>query len=161
MTESDSSNNQIKMEELKQLREESGMGVMDIKRALEEAGGDLQKARTILKERGAMIVAKKSQRVTKQGLIEVYTHLGRIGAMVEVNCETDFVALNSEFKTFVHDLALHIASMNPSDVDDLLNQPFFKDEGVTIRQVLDELVGKIGENIQIKRFCRYELGQEE
>jgi elongation factor Ts len=148
------------LDELKVLREETGMGIMDIKRALEEAGGDVAKARTVLKERGAMMVAKKAQRTTKQGLIETYTHMGRIGAMVEVNCETDFVARNDEFKAFVHDLVLHIASMNPENLEELLNQPFFKDEALTIRQALDELVGKIGENIQIKRFCRYELGQE-
>ncbi len=145
---------------LKQLREETGFGIMDIKRALEEANNDVAKARELLKEKSAMTVAKKSERATKQGLIKTYTHLGRIGSMVEVNCETDFVARNEDFKTFVHDLALHVASMNPNDLDELLEQPFFKDESITIRQQLDSLVGKIGENIQVRRFARFELGQE-
>lgn len=146
---------------LKQLREETGVAIMDIKKALDEAGGDVAKAREILKQRSAMIVEKKAGRVTKQGLIETYTHLGRIGAMVEVNCETDFVARNEDFKAFVHDLVLHVASMNPADMDELMQQPFFKDEKVTIRQMLDDLIGKIGENIQIRRFARFELGAEE
>lgn len=150
----------MSMDILKQLREETGVGIMDIKRALEESEGDVEKARQILKERSAMIVAKKSDRETKQGLIETYTHLGRIGAMVEVNCETDFVARNDDFKIFVHDLVLHVASMNPTDLEELLSQPFFNDESVTVRQRLDQLVGKIGENIQIKRFARFELGSE-
>lgn len=145
---------------LKQLREETGVAIMDIKKALDEAGGDVAKAREILKQRSAMIVEKKAGRVTKQGLIETYTHLGRIGAMVEVNCETDFVARNEDFKAFVHDLVLHVASMNPADMDELMQQPFFKDEKVTIRQMLDDLIGKIGENIQIRRFARFELGAE-
>lgn len=145
---------------LRQLREETGFGIMDIKRALEESNGDVDKARQLLQQKSAMVVAKKAQRTTKQGLIETYTHLGRIGAMVEVNCETDFVARNDEFKNFVHDLSLHIASMNPTSVEELLAQPFFKDELLTIRQVLDQMVGKIGENIQIRRFARFELGEE-
>lgn len=145
---------------LKQLREETGFGIMDIKRALEEANGDVAKARELLKERSVMVVEKKSGRETKQGLIETYSHLGRIGAMVEVNCETDFVARGDDFKTFVHDLVLHIASMNPADLDELMNQPFFNDDSTTVRQRLDQLVGKIGENIQIKRFARFALGEE-
>jgi elongation factor Ts len=148
------------LEVIKQLREETGFGVMDINRALEEANGDVDAARKILKEKSAMIVAKKADRTTKQGLVETYSHLGRIGAMVEVNCETDFVARNEDFKTFVHDLVLHVASMNPTDVEDLMTQPFFKDESMTIRQMVDQLVGKIGENIQIRRFVRFSLGEE-
>lgn len=150
----------MSLDVLKQLREETGFGIMDIKRALEDANGDVAKARDILKEKSAMVVAKKADRATKQGLIETYTHLGRIGAMVEVNCETDFVARNDDFKIFVHDLVLHVASMNPVDMDELLSQPFFNDESMTVRQRLDQLVGKIGENIQIKRIARFALGEE-
>lgn len=148
------------LETLKQLREETGFGIMDIKRALEESGEDVAKAREILKERSAKMVEKKAGRETKQGLIETYTHLGRIGAMVEVNCETDFVARGDDFKNFVHDLVLHVASMNPQDVEELMAQPFFKDDSHTIRQLLDQLVGKIGENIQIRRIARFGLGEE-
>ncbi|HEY1074210.1 MAG TPA: translation elongation factor Ts [Patescibacteria group bacterium] len=148
------------MDTLKQLREETGFGIMDIKKALEQADGDMAKARDLLKEKSAMVVAKKADRETKQGLIHTYAHLGKIGAMVEVNCETDFVARNDDFKTFVKDLTLHIASMNPADLDELMSQPFFSDEKVTVRQLLDQMVGKIGENIQIRRFARFELGAE-
>ncbi len=145
---------------LKQLREETGFGIMDIKKALEEAGNDVDKAREILKARSAMIVAKKAERATGQGMIETYSHLGRIGAMVEVNCETDFVARNEDFKMFAHDLVLHIASMNPTNLEELMEQAFFKDESLTIRDLLDQLIGKIGENIQVSRFARFELGEE-
>lgn len=148
------------METLRQLREETGFGIMDIKKALEQAEGDMAKARELLKEKSAMVVAKKADRETKQGLIQTYTHLGKIGAMVEVNCETDFVARNEDFKAFVKDLTLHVASMKPADLDELMSQPFFSDEKVTVRQLLDQLVGKIGENIQIRRFARFELGVE-
>jgi elongation factor Ts len=133
---------------------------MDVKRALDEANGDAVKAREILKTKSATMVAKKAERATGQGLIHTYSHLGRIGAMVEVNCETDFVARNDDFKQFVKDLTLHIASMKPADMDELMAQPFFSDDSVTIRELLDRMVGKIGENIQIKRFARFELGEE-
>lgn len=145
---------------IKTLREETGFGVMVVKHALDEANGDATKAREILKEKSAMTVAKKADRATKQGLIHTYTHLSKIGAMVEVNCETDFVARNDDFKQFVKNLTLHIASMNPTDVNDLLSQPYFLDDTSTIRQLLDQMVGKIGENIQIKRFARFALGEE-
>lgn len=145
---------------LKSLREETGFGIMDIKRALDEANGDVNATRVLLKQKSAMVVEKKSERVANQGLIETYLHLGRIGAMVEVNCETDFVARNEEFKTFVHNLVLHIAAMSPADLEELLNQPFFNDDSVTVREVVNQLVGKIGENIQIKRFARFELGTQ-
>lgn len=148
------------MEDIKNLREATGFGVMDVKRALDEAGDDVAKAKEILKEKSAMTVAKKADRETKQGLIATYTHLGKIGAMVEVNCETDFVARNDDFKAFVKDLTLHIASMSPTDLEDLMSQPFFNDDKVTVRQLLDQLVGKIGENIQVKRFARFALGEE-
>lgn len=145
---------------IKALREETGFGVMDVKRALDEANGDTAKARELLKEKSAMTVAKKADRATKQGLVASYSHLGKIGAMVEVNCETDFVARNDDFKQFVKDLTLHIASMKPADMEELMSQPFFSDDKVTVRQLLDQLVGKIGENIQIKRFTRFELGED-
>src|SRR3990167_3642687 len=142
---------------IKLLREETGFGVMDVKRALDEANGDAAKAREILKAKSAMTVAKKADRATSQGLIFTYTHLGKIGAMVEVNCESDFVARNDDFKKFVHDLVLHIASMNPASVEELLEQPYFLDEKVTIQKVLEEIMHKIGENMQIRRFSRFEL----
>ncbi len=146
---------------LKELRDQTGFGIMDIKRALEEAGDDVEKARAILKEKSAMVMEKKAGRATKQGLIETYTHLGRIGAMVEVNCETDFVARNDDFKAFVHNLVLHIASMNPATVEELMAQPYFLDDKHTIQQMLEEIMHKIGENMQIRRFSRFELGADD
>lgn len=144
---------------IKKIRGETGIGVMDVKKALKQAGGDEKKARLILKKIAASTAQKKASRVTGAGLIEAYVHAGRIGVLVEVNCETDFVARNPEFNTFVHNLALQIVSMSPESVDKLLTQPFIKDESQTMQQVLEALVGKIGENIVIKRFTRYELGE--
>lgn len=144
---------------IKKLRDETGYGVMDVKQAFQDADGDMKKAKELLDAKSAMVVEKKSGRETKSGLVETYTHLGKIGAMVEVNSETDFVARNDDFKQFVHDLALQVASMNPVDIDELMAQPFFKDESMTIKELHQQLVGRIGENIIIKRFSRYELGE--
>ncbi len=149
----------ISVEQIKTLRAKTGLGINDVKTALEEAGGNEEKAIAWLKEKGLSTVAKKADRSTSQGLIDVYAHAGRIGAMVEVNCETDFVARNEDFKAFVHDLALQVASMNPENVDELLKQEFFKDPSKTIEGYLNETIAKIGENIKISRISRFELGQ--
>lgn len=152
----------VTLEQIQKLREKTGYGVMDVKKALEEAAGDSKKAEVALQERGAVIAAKKADRATKSGRIEAYVHgEGKIGVMVEINSETDFVARNEDFAEFVHDIALQIASMNPNDLTELLAQPFIKDPGRTIEQLLYDQVGKIGENLSIRRFVRYELGQEE
>lgn len=148
----------ISVEQIKSLRAKTGLGIHDVKKALEESNGDETKAIAWLKEKGLSTVAKKSDRATSNGLIDVYTHGGRIGAMVEVSCETDFVARNDDFKTFVHDISLQVASMNPKDVDELLKQEFFKDTSMTIQDYLNETITKIGENIKIARFSRLELG---
>lgn len=148
----------VTVEQIKSLRLKTGLGIHDVKKALEESNGDETKAIAWLKEKGLSTVAKKSDRATSNGLIDVYTHGGRIGAMVEVNCETDFVARNDDFKTFVHDISLQVASMNPKDVDELLKQEFFKDTSMTIQDYLNETITKIGENIKIARFSRLELG---
>lgn len=144
--------------DIQKLREETGAGIMECKRALEEAKGDFGKAKEILKERGALIAQKKSERVAGEGVIESYIHSnGKIGALVEINAETDFVARNPEFKEFAHDIAMQIASMDPKDVEGLLEQSFIKDQSLTIRDLLHQKIAKIGENIQIKRFVRYNL----
>ncbi len=151
---------QVTLADIQSLREKSGFGVMDVKRALDEANGDVAKAEKLLSERGAMVAAKKADRETNAGRIETYVHGdGRIGVMVEVSSETDFVAKNPLFVEFAHDVALQIASMNPADIDELLAGPFIKDSSKTIQQLLHDQVGKIGENLQIRRFVRYELGQ--
>ncbi len=147
-------------EDIQKLRQDTGAGVMACKRALEDAKGNLDKAKEYLKEAGAMVAAKKSERETKQGLIDTYVHgKGRIGVMVEVSCESDFVAKNPEFQGFVHDLALQISAMSPKNIDELLKQSFIKDDTMTIKDLLTEKIAKIGENIQIKRFSRYEIGE--
>lgn len=149
----------VTVDQIKALRAKTGLGVSDVKAALEASSGDEEKAIAWLKEKGLSTVAKKADRSTSQGLIDAYVHSGRIGALVEVNCETDFVARNEDFKAFVHDIALQIASMNPQNVDELLKQEFFKDPSKTIQDYLNEVIAKIGENMKINRFVRIELGE--
>jgi elongation factor Ts len=149
----------ITVDQIKSLREKTGLGIYDVKNALEEANGDEAKAIEVLKKKGLNTAAKKSERATSQGYIDVYTHgNGRIGSMVEVNCETDFVARNEDFKTFVHDLALQIASMHPENIEELLKQDYFRDPSMTVADHLNQTIAKIGENIKINRFSRFELG---
>lgn len=145
---------------IKKIREQTSAPIMDIKRVLDEVGHDETAALKKLQAMGAAKAAIKADREAKSGLIHTYEHLGKIGVVLEVNCETDFVAKNVDFQLFVHEVALHIASMSPASVEELLKQEFVKDPSRTIRQLLHELVGKIGENIVIKRFTRYELGEE-
>lgn len=148
------------VDHIKQLREETSCGVIDCKKALEEAKGDFQKAKEILRKRGLEMAAKKADRVAKEGRVESYIHHGhKIGVMVEVHCETDFVARNEDFCHFTRDLAMHIAAMNPDSVQTLLTQPFVKEPSKNIRDLLNELVAKIGENIQIGRFIRFKVGE--
>lgn len=150
---------EISAKDVAALRERTGVGMMEAKKALVEAGGDMEKAIATLKARGAEVAGKKADRAAANGVIEVYAHDGRIGVLVEVRCETDFVARNQEFKDFAHDVAMQIASMNPQSVEELEGQPFIKDPNHTIRDLRHGLIQKIGENIQVKRFVRYELGE--
>ncbi len=140
-----------------QLREQTGAGVMDCKRALDDSAGDVQKAKELIFQRGFAKAAKKEDRKTGAGYLEAYVHGGRIGVLLEVRCETDFVAKNDQFKAFVHDVALQIASMNPENVTDLLAQPFIKDSSLTMNDLLSRMIATIGENMKIERFARYEL----
>ncbi len=150
----------ISVDQIKALRAKTGLGIHDVKQALEHAEGDETKAVAWLKEKGISTVAKKADRATGQGLIETYIHGGRIAAMVEVNCETDFVARNDDFKKFVKEIAMQVASMNPENVDELLKQDYFRDPSTTIEQLLNDTIAKIGENMKISRFARFELGYE-
>lgn len=189
---------------IQRLRDLTGLGMMDCKKALEETNGDFNKAIELLRKKGAAVAAKRSDKETTEGVIHAYIHPGnKIGVLVELNCETDFVANTEEMKRFAQDLALHIAAMkplyvNPADVDPkfleheksifksqladsgkpekilnqiiegkvkklysdvcLTEQPFVKNDQFTIGQALQELMGKMGESIKIKRFARYELG---
>lgn len=148
----------ISVEQIKNLRAKTGLGIHDVKNALEESGGNETKALAWLKEKGLSTVARKSDRATSQGLVESYIHGGRLGAMVEVNCETDFVARNDEFKQFVKDIAMQVASMNPENVEELLKQDYFRDPSMTIQDLLNDTITKIGENIKISKISRFELG---
>ncbi|GBF11633.1 MULTISPECIES: translation elongation factor Ts [Tepidibacillus] len=190
---------------VKELREKTGAGMMDCKKALNEANGDMERAVEILREKGIASAAKKAGRIAAEGIVESYIHGGgRIGVLVEVNCETDFVAKTDEFRSFVRDIAMHIAATNPrylkreevpqEDIEKereilkaqalnegkpekivekmvegridkfykencLLEQPFVKDPDKTIESLVKEQIAKIGENINIRRFMRYELGE--
>jgi len=145
----------IRAEQIKKFRQKTGFSIMECKKALEETDGDIEKAQKILIKKGAEKALKKSERETKQGLIEPYLHNnGKVGVILELNCETDFVARNEEFKALAHDLAMHIAAMNPQDNKEFLAQPFIKDEKKTIDDLVKELIGKLGENIKIGKFVR-------
>ena len=148
------------MEKIKQLREKTGAGVMDAKKALEESGGDMKKAEEIIAAKGIVKAEKKADREVKSGLVYGYTHQGRVGVLVEVSCETDFVAKNPEFETLCKEVALQIASMEPKNVEELLEQDYIRDGGKKIKDLVTSLIGKIGENIQVRRFVRFELGGE-
>jgi elongation factor Ts len=195
----------ISSEIVKSLRDKTGAGMMDCKRALEESNGDIEKATEFLRKKGAAVAAKRAEREANQGVVEAYIHAGgRIGAMVELNCETDFVAKTPEFRQLAHDIAMQIAAMTPlfvskEDVDEvtlnkeieiykaqavnegkrpeiaekiaegrlekyyqevcLLEQSFIKDSGKTIKDLLSEATGKVGEKIGVRRFQRYHLGE--
>ena len=139
---------------VKELREITGCGMMDCKKALTETNGDIEKAIEFLREKGLATAAKKAGRIASEGIVDIYTS-GNIGVMVEVNSETDFVAKNENFTDFVRDIAKHIASENPSDIEALLTQKFTGGND-TIKDVLTEKIAKIGENMNIRRFVRYE-----
>lgn len=189
---------------IKKLRDKTNAGVVDCKKALKESGGDIEKAIDILRKQGAALASKKVGRQTKEGRIESYIHLGgKIGVLVEVDCESDFVARNDDFKTFVKDLAMQVAASNPlyvkrEDVPEdavkketeiikaqltgkpaaaadkivegklkkfyedacLLEQPFIKDTNLRIKDVLTSMIAKIGENIIVRRFVRFQVGEE-
>jgi elongation factor Ts len=142
---------------LLKLREATGAGVMDCKKALDDAKGDYKKAKQLILERGSVKAEKKSERKTGSGILETYVHSGRIGVILELRCETDFVAKTDVFKDLAHNLAMHIASMNPENADELLKQSFIKDESVVVKDLITQAIAKTGENIKLERFCRYEL----
>ncbi len=169
---------------IKELREMTSCGVIECKKALEEAQGDFAKAKKILQQRGLEVAAKKSGRAANEGRIEAYIHPGnKIAVLVEINCETDFVARNEDFIQFAKDVAMHIAAMNPKYIkeDDvpadfwegvkdrktfvkeqcLMNQSFVKDTSKSVQDYLNEIVAKIGENMFVGRFVRYKVGKGE
>jgi len=148
----------ITAEQIKQLRQKTNISIMECKKALEESDGDEKKALKILEKSGRKKAMETSARATKQGLIEAYIHNNsKIGTILELSCETDFVARNSQFKELAHDLAMHIAALNPKDLEELLKQPFIKDEQKTIQDLINQTIAKLGENIKIRKFVRLEI----
>lgn len=161
---------------VKDLRDKTGAGVMECKKALVDANGDINKAAEILRTAGLARAEKKATRAASQGVIEAYIHAGgRIGSMVDLNCETDFVGRNEEFKALAHDIAMQIAATSPKyigaqDMPEnereqaaemaLLEQPFIKDPSRTISDIVKDKIAKFGENIVVRRYARYELGAE-
>jgi elongation factor Ts len=143
---------------LKKLREETGISISQCRQALEDANGDYDKALKVLKEQAEKTAAKKADRETGQGIVETYVHGGgKIGVMVMVLCETDFVAKTDEFKNLAHEIAMQIAAMDPKDVEDLLKQEFIKDPSMTIEKMVKEAIHKTGENIVVKKFDRFAI----
>ena len=161
----------VSIDQIKALREETGAGVMDCRTALEETRGDMDAAREILREKGISTAAKRADRTAGQGLIESYIHGGRIGVLVDLRCETDFVARTEPFKELAHDIAMQVASMQPAavsadqlDGEDaeataLLDQPFIRDAGQTIADRINDVIASVGEKIEVARFVRYEVGE--
>lgn len=167
---------EISASKVKELRELTNAGVMDCRKALIQANGDTQRAVEILREMGASAAAKKSHRSTEQGIIDAYIHHnGRVGAMVELLSETDFVSTRPEFKQLAHDIALQVVATNPKylNADEvpadyegnreeaaLLTQPFFRDPGTTVQKMIQNMIATTGENIRLRRFVRLEVGEE-
>ncbi len=144
---------------IKKLREKTGAGIADCRQALEEAKGDMEKAKEWLKARGLERGVSKSEREVKAGIVETYSHSGKVGVLVELLCETDFVARTDDFKNLAHELSLQIASMNPSSVEELLAQEYIRDATMTVDQLIKSVIGKLGENIKVGRFERIALGE--
>lgn len=146
------------VEKVKRLRDITGLSFNQIKKALDEAGEDMAKTMEILKARGIAAAQKRASREVKEGIVDAYIHATKkLGAIVEVLCETDFVAKNSEFQKLAHELAMHIAAARPETVEDLLGQPFIKDQDITIKEFISQYIAKLGENIQIGRFEIFEI----
>ncbi len=150
----------INLELLKKLRLETSASIADCRKALEETNGDYEKAVEWIRKNSLSKAEKKSDRLTEQGLIESYIHqTGRVGVLVEILCETDFVARTDEFKNLTKEVAMQIAAMNPKDVDELLKQEYIRDSAQTVEDLVKGVIGKLGENISVKRFQRFAIGE--
>lgn len=148
----------VDLKVLKKLRDETAASVADCRRALDESNGDYAKALFWLKKKSVEIAAKKASRETSQGIVDAYIHQGgKVGVLLEVLCETDFVAKTDDFRHLARELGMQIAAMNPKDVDELLKQEYIRDGSQTIEQLMKSVIGKLGENITIKRFVRFEI----
>ena len=148
----------VEIELIKQLREETDVSLAECKKALEEAGGDIEKAKEVLRKRGRELAEKKQDRETHEGLVEAYTHgNGKIGVLVELRCETDFVAKAEAFKGLAHEIALQISATNPETVEDLLSQEYIRDEGKKVADLVSDAVAKLGEKIVVSQFTRFQI----
>jgi len=145
------------IKDVQKLRLETGYGIIECKKALEETKGDYKKALSIINKSGAVKAAKRAERETRQGIVEAYIHEHKIGAIVVLGCETDFVAKNEEFKALAHEIAMQITSMNPKDIKELLSQDYIKDPSVSIKELMEKVIGKTGENMQVIDFKRFSL----
>lgn len=144
-------------EDIQKLREKTGAGVIDCKKALEDAGGDFDKAIAIIQERGLSKVEKRAGRETKAGVVHSYVHNGRIGVLLNVHAETDFVVRSEPFQELTHELAMQIAAMAPANLEELLRQPYVKDDKRTVQDIVNDVIAKVGENVQIGNFYRIEI----
>lgn len=145
------------LEQLKQLREETGVPMGDCQKALSEAKGDIEKAKDILKKLGKELAQKKQSRETKQGIVDTYIHPNKkIGTMIELRCESDFVAKNPDFLKLSHELCLQIAAIDPEEIP-IFEQPWIKDQAKTVKNLIEDTIAKLGENIVLEKFIRYEL----
>ncbi|KKP93497.1 MAG: Elongation factor Ts [Parcubacteria group bacterium GW2011_GWA1_36_12] len=150
--------NSTDVEKVKNLRESTGLSFNEIKKALDEAGGDEAKAVEILKSQGSKMAEKKSSREVSEGVVSSYIHATKkLGTMVEILCETDFVARNTDFQELSKEIAMHIAAMKPGTVNDLLDQPFVKNPDMTVKDLINSYIAKLGENIQIGRFEIFQI----
>lgn len=147
--------------DIKKLREETGAGMMDCKKALDEAKGNYDEAIEVVRQRGLAKAEKKADRETKEGYIASYVHANnKVAAMVEILCETDYVARNEEFQAMARDVAMHVVAMNPENVEALMKDDFVKDPDKTVDELVKGVSGKIGEKFVVNRFSRYEVGEE-
>ncbi|MEK7154182.1 MAG: translation elongation factor Ts [Patescibacteria group bacterium] len=146
------------IELIKELRDTTGLSFKEIREALEEAGGDRARAIEVLKTHGAALARKKATRETQEGVIDAYIHATKkVGALVELLCETDFVARNPLFTELSHEIVMHIAAMDPKDAEELLKQPYIKDEDITIGELVAQYIAKLGENIKVGKFIRFQI----
>ena len=150
----------INLEEIKKLRDETGVSVIQCKKALEEADGDFAKAKEILAKIAAKLAQSKSDRDSSEGIIYSYIHTNhKIGVLLELSCETDFVARNEDFVKLAHELSMQIASTNPADLDELLPQDYIRDTSMKVQDLIQSTIGKLGENINVRRFTRYQVAE--
>lgn len=146
------------IETIKELRDTTGLSFGEIRKALDEAGGDKARAIEVLKAHGAVVALKKSARNTQEGIVDAYIHSNRkIGVLIELLCETDFVARNPLFSELSHEVAMHIAAMEPGSVEELLAQPYIKDQDITVQDLVTQFIAKLGENIKVNQFVRLQI----